>query len=152
MSRMSGKRALLVLLATVFVAVGCDASSGDDIECARDSVALEEGLRVRDLVCGSGTVADPGMTLTVLYETRLEDGTSISQPRANGRYSFRLGAGQVVAGWDEGLPGMAVGGTRELIVPPELAYGSAGLYPDIPPGATVTFEVELLEAKDPESS
>ena len=151
MSRMSvKKRAILLLLGLLLLAVACNGASDDPVPCARDGVVLDEGLEVRDLACGSGAVADSGMTLTVRYETSLEDGPSVDQPRKGGSYTFRLGAGQVVPGWDQGLLGMAVGGTRELVVPPELAYGDAGLYPDIPPGATVVFEVELLEARDPE--
>ena len=153
MSQMSVKRgAIFALWAVALCATGCAGATGDDVTCARDGVVLEEGLRLRDLACGSGTVAESGMTLTVRFETRLDDGTPVSPPEGEGRYTFRLGAGQVVAGWDEGLRGMAAGGTRELVVPPELAYGEAGLFPDVPPGATVTFEIELLEARDPEPS
>ncbi len=134
--------ALLVVLAT-----GCGGAGSSGVTCEQEGVVLEEGLRIRDVRCGSGRVAERGMSATVNYELRLADGQVITQV-ADDPYTFRLGAGQVVPGWDEGLVGMAVGGTRQLVVPPELAYGEAGLYPDIPPNATVTFEVELLRLAD----
>ena len=153
MSRISARTGALcfVLFALLgSVAASCGSASTESVNCVRDGIVLEEGLEIRDLDCGSGRIAATGMTLTVRYETELEDGTPVERPRASGDYTFRLGAGQVVPGWDLGLPGMAVGGTRALVVPPELAYGSAGLHPDIPPGATVAFEVELLEAREAE--
>ena len=152
MSQMSARSRVFAACLLCLSVIGCAAASDASLSCARDRVVLEDGLEARDITCGSGTVVESGMTLTVHYETRLEDGTAVSAPRGEGHLTFRLGAGQVVAGWDQGLPGMAVGGTRELVVPPELAYGDAGLFPDVPPGATVEYEVELLDAEDPDPS
>ena len=136
-------------LVLVLAVSGCGGTASSGITCEREGAVLEEGLRVRDLRCGSGPIAERGMSLTVRYTLSVEAEDTVTTERG-APYTFRLGSGQVVPGWDAGLPGTAVGGTRELVVPPGLAYGDAGLYPDIPPDATVTFEVDLLELHDPE--
>ncbi len=154
MSGLPQKRALrnlVWLLLLAFASTSCAGGGADAVECDRDGAAIEDGLEVRDIVCGSGPVAGDGSTLTVRYQTSLADGTVVDRPAGEGSYTFRLGAGQVVEGWDAGLLGMAEGGTRELLIPPQLAYGDAGLHPDIPPGATVTFEVDLVEVLSPET-
>lgn len=139
--------ALLVFLLPL--AVACGGNGADEITCAEEGAVLEEGLRITDVRCGSGTVATRGMSATVRYEASLADGESISTGEASDEpYTFRLGAGQVVPAWDSGLVGMAVGGVRRLEAPPELAYAEAGLSPDVPPNATVTFEVELLDLRE----
>lgn len=134
----------------LLVLVSCSADGAEVAGCKRDGVTLEDGLEVRDLECGSGDVAESGSSLTVDYTTRLADGTAVDEPRGRGRYTFRLGAGQVLAGWDEGLQGMEEGGVRRLVVPPELAYADAGLYPDVAPGETISYEIELLSVENPE--
>jgi FKBP-type peptidyl-prolyl cis-trans isomerase len=101
-------------------------------------------LGVEDLVVGTGAVATNGDVLTVNYVGRLTNGTKFDSSYDRGLpYTFRLGAGQVIRGWDQGLVGMRVGGTRRLTIPPDLAYGSTGSGP-IPPNATLIFDVELL--------
>jgi len=101
------------------------------------------GLVVQDQTAGQGAAAQPGDTLTVNYTGKLDNGTVFDTSVGRGPFSFVLGAGQVIPGWDQGLVGMQVGGTRTLIIPPELAYGPQGIGP-IPPNATLTFEVTLL--------
>ncbi len=106
------------------------------------------GLKITDLVLGTGAVAEPGMSVTVHYRGTLKDGTEFDSSRKHGEpFTFRLGAGQVIPGWDQGVKGMKVGGKRKLVVPPELAYGERGAGGVIPPNATLTFEVELLDVK-----
>ena len=130
-------------------AAGCGGAGSAGVTCEEAGVVLDEGLRIRDLRCGSGLVAERGLSATVSYDLRVAGGEEVAAV-PNRPYTFRVGEGQVVQGMDAGLVGMAVGGRRQLVVPPDLAYGEAGLYPDIPPGATVTFEVELLEVRDVE--
>jgi FKBP-type peptidyl-prolyl cis-trans isomerase len=99
-----------------------------------------------DLVVGTGEAAEAGKDVVVHYVGRLADGTQFDSSRArNEPLDFPLGEGQMIKGWEEGLPGMKVGGTRRLTIPPELAYGEAGRGDTIPPHATLVFEVELLE-------
>ena len=112
------------------------------------------GLKIDDIVIGSGTEAQAGAAVTVHYSGWLHDA---SAPNGRGRafdssknrgepFTFDLGAGMVIRGWDEGVQGMKVGGTRVLVIPPELGYGAYGAGGVIPPNATLVFEVELLEA------
>jgi len=110
--------------------------------------ATASGLRYRDVTPGSGESAAAGSTATVHYTGWLTNGTKFDSSRDRGQpFSFTLGAGQVIAGWDEGLAGMKVGGRRKLVIPADLGYGAAGAPPDIPPGATLVFDVELLELR-----
>lgn len=103
------------------------------------------GLRYEDLIVGDGTLAQPGSTVSVHYTGWLQDGTKFdSSLDRNQPFSFQLGQGEVIRGWDEGVSGMKVGGKRRLIIPPDLAYGSQGAGGVIPPNATLIFEVELL--------
>lgn len=103
-------------------------------------------LEIETLSEGSGTVAETGMRVSVHYEGRLENGEVFDASRPRGQaFSFTLGAGQVISGWDQGVAGMKVGETRRLTIPPELGYGAAGAGGVIPPNATLIFEVELLD-------
>ena len=106
------------------------------------------GLRYQDVTVGSGTTATAGKTVSVHYTGWLPNGEKFDSSRdRNQPFGFTLGAGQVIAGWDEGVAGMKVGGRRKLVIPPDLGYGTAGAPPDIPPGATLVFDVELLDVK-----
>jgi FKBP-type peptidyl-prolyl cis-trans isomerase FkpA len=106
---------------------------------------LSHALLKEDLVVGTGATAEAGQDLIVHYVGRLADGTQFDSSRARqDPLDFELGAGHVIKGWDEGVPGMKVGGKRRLTIPPELAYGDQGLAGVIPPKATLVFEVELL--------
>jgi len=109
---------------------------------------VEGGLEITDLLVGTGEVAEAGKTVKVHYQGTLADGTEFDSSKKNGRpFGFRLGAGKVIPGWDKGVQGMKVGGKRKLVIPPKLAYGERGAGGVIPPNATLTFEVELLEVE-----
>lgn len=107
------------------------------------------GLQYEDTVVGSGDVAQAGQHVSVHYTGWLyqngEQGGKFDSSKDRGQpFVFPLGAGHVIKGWDEGVQGMAVGGTRRLVIPPELGYGARGAGGVIPPNATLLFEVELL--------
>jgi peptidylprolyl isomerase/FKBP-type peptidyl-prolyl cis-trans isomerase FkpA len=100
--------------------------------------------KIEDLVKGAGPEAVRGKTVEVHYTGWLTDGKQFDSSVGASPFSFRLGAGEVIEGWDRGVAGMKVGGKRKLTLPPELGYGTRGAPPDIPPNATLVFEVELL--------
>lgn len=102
------------------------------------------GLQFEDTKLGTGTTAKSGDTVTVHYTGKLDDGTLFDSSRQRAPFTFRLDMGEVIAGWDEGVAGMMVGGQRTLIIPPALGYGTRGAGNVIPPNATLHFEVELL--------
>jgi peptidylprolyl isomerase len=109
-------------------------------------VRTTSGLQYVDVVEGTGETPKTGQTVTVHYTGTLENGTKFDSSRDRDRpFSFRIGAGQVIKGWDEGLSTMKVGGQRRLIIPPELGYGARGAGGVIPPNATLIFDVELLK-------
>ncbi len=106
------------------------------------------GLQIDELRPGTGAEARPGNNVTVHYVGTLTDGRKFDSSRDRGQgFSFKLGAGHVIKGWDQGVAGMKVGQLRKLTIPPELAYGTRGFPPVIPPNSTLVFEVELLEVK-----
>jgi FKBP-type peptidyl-prolyl cis-trans isomerase FkpA len=112
-------------------------------------------LQISNGKVGTGTEATSGKTVSVhytgwLYDPKAADkhGKKFDSSRDHGEsFSFRLGAGQVIRGWDQGVAGMKVGGTRTLVIPSELGYGSRGSGGAIPPNATLLFDVELLDVK-----
>ena len=109
----------------------------------------EAELVIEDLRPGTGTEARAGHTVSVHYVGTLTDGSKFDSSRDRGRpFSFSLGAGQVIKGWDQGVAGMKIGGLRKLTIPSHLGYGVRGAAGGkIPPNATLVFEVELLEVK-----
>jgi FKBP-type peptidyl-prolyl cis-trans isomerase FkpA len=112
-------------------------------------MSSEHGLKSEDLRVGQGAEAQSGKTVSVHYTGTLTDGKKFDSSRDPGRqpFTFTLGGGKVIKGWDQGVVGMRVGGIRKLTIPPGLAYGEAGYPGAIPPNATLIFEVELLDVR-----
>lgn len=110
-------------------------------------VTTSSGLQYEDLVVGDGRMAEAGMQAVVHYTGTFPDGRQFDSSHDRGQpYPFRLGAGVVIRGWDEGIAGMRVGGKRRLVIPPALAYGPDGRG-RIPPNATLHFDVELVDLR-----
>jgi FKBP-type peptidyl-prolyl cis-trans isomerase len=110
-----------------------------------DEVTTSSGLQYIDLTIGAGATAQAGQNVSVHYTGWLENGKKFDSSVDRGQpFSFPLGAGRVIKGWDEGVQGMKVGGKRKLIIPSNLGYGARGAGGAIPPNATLIFEVELL--------
>jgi peptidylprolyl isomerase len=154
---------MLMLAACAAIAIaGC---GGDDSsttaeaaaeapELAKPEVQVPEGkppteLQIEDLTEGGGDEAKAGDEVSVHYVgVNYKSGKQFDASWDRGEsFSFELGAGMVIPGWDQGVEGMKVGGRRELIVPPELGYGSTGSPPDIPPNETLVFVIDLLEVR-----
>jgi FKBP-type peptidyl-prolyl cis-trans isomerase len=109
------------------------------------AITTASGLVIEDIIEGSGGAAAAGQHVTVHYTGWLTDGTKFDSSKdRSDPFDFPLGARHVIAGWDEGVQGMKVGGTRKLTIPPQLGYGARGAGGVIPPNATLVFEVELL--------
>ena len=106
---------------------------------------MAASLQIENIKPGTGAEAVAGKTVSVHYVGTLTDGSKFDSSRDRGEpFSFKLGAGQVIQGWDQGVAGMKIGEVRKLTIPHELAYGERGYPPVIPPRATLVFEVELL--------
>ncbi len=139
--------ALAVAIALVFLFFGPTIFNLFSVESTpmTETPADQNAVSISDSVEGSGVEAKTGDTVSVNYVGMLEDGT-VFDASANhgGPYSFVLGAGTVIAGWDQGIVGMKEGGMRTLIIPPALGYGSSG-YGPIPANATIIFQVELVK-------
>ena len=132
---------LVTLTATVLAA---DVKPMDKSPGAKE-MTTESGLTYVDVVVGNGREAAVGDTATVHYTGWLVDGKKFDSSRDRTEpFSFRVGSGQVIKGWDEGVAGMKVGGKRKLTIPPQLGYGARGAGGVIPPNATLIFDVELL--------
>lgn len=113
-----------------------------------DYTTTPSGLRYKDIVVGTGESPQTGQTVTVHYTGTLTNGSKFDSSRDRGQpFSFPIGAGRVIKGWDEGVATMKMGGRRELVIPPELGYGSRGAGGVIPPNATLIFDVELISAQ-----
>ena len=123
-----------------------DASALGGPMSADKTQILASGLRITDIEVGSGPEAVAGQTVVVHYRGTLENGQQFDASYDRGKpFTFPLGRGQVIKGWDEGVQGMKVGGKRKLWVPSELAYGERQIGEIIPPNSDLTFEIELLE-------
>lgn len=112
------------------------------------AVTTASGLKYEDMTIGTGKEAKAGSRASVHYTGTLENGTKFDSSRDKGEpFSFRIGASEVIKGWDEGVAGMKVGGRRKLIIPPSLGYGADGAGGVIPPNATLIFDVELMDVE-----
>ena len=141
---------VLMLVAAFLAASGSLWAWASDPQDKKDEkvITTKSGLKYVELKEGTGDEAKAGQTVEVHYTGWLKDGTKFDSSKDHGRpFSFKLGAGQVIKGWDEGVAGMKTGGKRKLMIPPELAYGKRGFPGAIPPDAELTFEVELVQIK-----
>ena len=166
---------LLIVAALAALVLGLAACGDDDDSSSEDGAATEAStqpaadntnlkqkpviettgdespgaLVVEDIVVGKGPEAKTGDTVSMQYVGALySDGTEFDASWDTGQpFDFTLGEGTVIAGWDQGIVGMRVGGRREMIIPPDLGYGPTGQPPDIPPDATLVFIVDLLDVK-----
>jgi len=148
------KRCLLTVITALVVAAAMACSqtatspTSQGVSATTTEVTMPDGLKYTDDQVGTGTAAEKGKTVSVHYTGWLLDGTKFDSSRdRNQPFSFPLGQGQVIKGWDEGVAGMKVGGKRTLVIPPDLGYGARGAGGVIPPNATLKFEVELLDVK-----
>jgi FKBP-type peptidyl-prolyl cis-trans isomerase FkpA len=138
--RLIGVPVLALLVAACAPAAAGPAGGGE--------VTTPSGLKYTDVKMGTGAEATTGQTAVVHYTGWLTDGTKFDSSKdRNQPFSFRLGQGQVIRGWDEGVLGMKIGGTRVLVIPPDLGYGQRGAGGVIPPNATLKFEVELVDLR-----
>lgn len=131
----------LMAIVALTLSVGVGGSMAEN----NQEVTMPSGLKYVDQVVGTGEVAVAGKTANVHYTGWLENGKKFDSSVDRGQpFSFPLGAGRVIKGWDEGVQGMKVGGKRKLTIPSDLGYGSRGAGGVIPPNATLIFDVELL--------
>jgi peptidylprolyl isomerase len=135
--------ALVIGTGTAFAAT--PAPAGTQSAKVGQRVTLPSGLEYEDETIGTGPMPHAGQHVTVHYVGTLQDGTKFDSSRDRQEpFTFQIGRGEVIKGWDEGVMTMHVGGRRKLIIPPQLAYGSRGAGGVIPPNATIYFDVELL--------
>lgn len=146
---------LLLLLAAVAIPACSQkepakpaATEKTETKAAAGAVTTPSGLSYTDLKVGTGAAPTSGKGVIVHYTGTLENGTKFDSSLDRGQpFVFRIGAGEVIPGWDEGVMSMKVGGKRKLVVPPQLGYGANGAGGVIPPNATLIFEVELLDVE-----
>lgn len=128
--------------------MGPPAASEDSSGKSPKTVTLPDGLKYQDLVVGTGPTPKTGQTVTVDYVGTLTDGTKFDASADHGgTFSFTIGEGQVIKGWDEGVMTMKVGGKRKLTCPPDLAYGAQSPTPAIPPNSTLLFTITLISVQ-----
>ncbi|MGA7795168.1 MAG: FKBP-type peptidyl-prolyl cis-trans isomerase [Candidatus Acidiferrales bacterium] len=146
---------VLALFTILGFALGCGSSdkpttssttsTSSPMKVTGQPTTTPSGLQYWDIVVGTGATATSGSTVKVHYSGFLTSGQKFDSSRDRGEpFSFPLGQGQVIKGWDEGVAGMKVGGQRQLRIPPQLGYGAEGAGAAIPPNATLIFDVELL--------
>jgi FKBP-type peptidyl-prolyl cis-trans isomerase len=137
-----------VLIALTLILGGEGTMATTENNSSSQEVITSSGLKYVDQVLGTGDVAVAGKTTTVHYTGWLENGKKFDSSVDRGQpFSFPLGGGRVIRGWDEGVEGMKVGGKRKLTIPSDLGYGSRGAGGVIPPNAILIFDVELLGVK-----
>ena len=147
---MKSQRLIVLFIAVVLVIAGCGQGGSDQMGQSNITELMKQDTRV-----GTGNEATAGRNVTVHYTGWLYDagkpdhkGSKFDSSRdRNEPFPFRLGAGQVIRGWDEGVAGMKVGGQRTLTIPPDYGYGARGAGGVIPPNATLVFDVELLDVR-----
>lgn len=140
---------LLIPLILTAVMSSCSKCSGK-VETLQEGAKFSDvtALKIEDIKVGSGTEAVAGKTVTVHYTGLLTNGVKFdSSLDRNQPFSFALGSGQVIRGWDQGVAGMKVGGVRRLMIPPDMGYGAQGAGGVIPPNATLIFQVELTDVR-----
>ncbi len=136
----------VTLVAVLVLVVAQIFAPPEEVIAAPEYITTPSGLKYRDIKVGTGPMAEKDQIVFVHYTGKLENGRKFDSSRDRGTpFAFRLGVGEVIKGWDEGIASMRVGGQRELIIPPELGYGSQGAGGIIPPNATLIFDVELLK-------
>jgi FKBP-type peptidyl-prolyl cis-trans isomerase len=111
------------------------------------TVKLPSGLQYEDITIGTGPEVTTGKVIDCFYTGWLKNGTKFDSNVGKKPLSIRVGAGEVIRGWDEGIPGMKEGGKRKLLIPPDMAYGAPGRPPVIPPYSDLIFEVEVVKVK-----
>ena len=132
-----------------FASLRSAAKPSDQAAVAESERFASNGLRVNDVLVGSGPAAESGDTLVIHYTGGLSSGEKIDSSLDRGQpFEFPLGVGFVIPGLDQGLIGMKVGGERNLVIPPSLAYGETGYPPVIPPNSILIFDIQLLEIKE----
>ena len=131
----------ILILGLIFFGSNCNNN--------KDSIIMDNGLVIEDIIKGDGKEANDYNKVVVNYTGKLEDGSVFDSSLKPGRepFTFTLGVGSAIKGWDLGVKGMKVGGKRKLTIPAELGYGDQGAGSVIPPGATLIFEVELIEVE-----
>ena len=147
--------AAIIAVVVVLISGGGDDGDGGDVDTStKPTVEVPDGpppktLQVSDIVEGDGPEAKAGDTLSMQYVgVNYSNGEQFDASWDSGQpFSFQLGSGQVIKGWDQGIAGMKVGGRRELIVPPDLGYGAQGSPPAIGPNETLVFVVDLLDVQ-----
>ncbi|TAL69862.1 MAG: FKBP-type peptidyl-prolyl cis-trans isomerase [Bacteroidetes bacterium] len=140
--------AFVLLSAIIFIScTSTSSTTKTETKGTTGMITTPSGLQYEDIITGTGTEAKSGNKVTVHYVGTLTDGTKFDSSKDRGQpFSFNLGAGNVIKGWDEGVAGMKIGGKRKLVIPPDLAYGSRAIG-KIPANSTLIFEVELLDIK-----
>jgi FKBP-type peptidyl-prolyl cis-trans isomerase len=146
------KSLLIATVALAVIAAFAQSSKKPDnsapTKVTGDGTKTADGLQYWDIKVGTGATATAGHSVSVHYTGWLTDGKKFDSSVDRGQpFTFNLGAGQVIKGWDEGVAGMKIGGKRQLRIPPELGYGSRGAGGVIPANATLIFDVELLSVQ-----
>ncbi|WP_241434217.1 MULTISPECIES: FKBP-type peptidyl-prolyl cis-trans isomerase [Prochlorococcus] len=132
---------------SLFIMASNTKASANSLGDSLKTEITSSGLRITEITIGSGDEAASGKNVSVNYRGTLENGKEFDSSYGRAPFTFPLGAGRVIKGWDEGVAGMKVGGKRELTIPPSLGYGERGAGGVIPPNATLIFEVELLDVQ-----